>query len=338
MFKRWIAVASCMAASLVPMHIEAAETLPALRQRELSAWVTYWDYDNALGEALRLGDSLTSLIFFAAFFDENNEVIVPDELDMLYDLSGPLFDGAPPDRYISFVNDKITDDGTALLKDTGLLWELLGSPEGVCAHVNDLIALTQNYGFDGIEIDYEAIGGDFALWEHFLSFLTLLYQRADACGLKLRVMLEPSAPLAALTFPGGISYVMMCYNLYGGHSGPGPKADDSFIRALVHDMEVLPGNKGFALATGGFSWVEGQGAQSLTQSQAEMLAETAGKPPIRDEASGSLHFECRDGQGRLNTVWYADGVTLRRWQTIIAESGQHDISIWRLGGNRDIGE
>lgn len=339
MLKRWIALVGmlCMVPCLTLPRAEAnGQASSSSSQGGLSAWVTYWDFTGALEETRQLGDSMTALIFFAAYFNEDNTLFVPNELDVFDQETNLLFDGNQPDRYISFVNDRMNGEGAASLKDTDLLWELFGSPESTQAHVDELLALTQDYGFDGIEIDYERLNGDLALWQRFLSFLSLLYERTEECGLKLRVLLEPSAPLARLSFPSGPLYVMMCYNLYGDHSGPGPKADDALIQSLIHSMEALPGGKGFALATGGFHWVDGQRAQSLTQDAAEALADANGQQAVRDEASGGLHFQFFDGQGRLNTIWYADGATLSRWRDVIAGMGEYHVSLWRLGGNRDL--
>src|SRR5690606_32889434 len=116
-----------------------------------------------------------------------------------------------------------------------------------------IVALVEAYDLDGVEIDYERIGdGD---WDNMTAFIAALYQELSARGLSLRVVLEPRAPIERLSLPRGPVYVMMAYNLYGSHSGPGPKADDAFIRQLAKRMDRLPGSQNrIAFATGGFDW------------------------------------------------------------------------------------
>jgi len=85
-------------------------------------------------------------------------------------------------------------------------------------------------------------------------FINKLYRRAQGCGLKLRVVLEPRALVSTTDFPPGSEYVIMLYNLYGLHSGPGPKANKDFIETTLERMNLLPADKTVAFATGGCMW------------------------------------------------------------------------------------
>ena len=149
----------------------------------------------------------------------------------------------------------------------------------------------------------------------------------------MRVLVEPNTPFESLTFPPGPTYVMMCYNLYGGHNGPGPKADAAFIQSLMAQMAALPGRKDFAIATGGFDWCNAE-VKQLTQEAAVALAAEHGVTPKRDAASRALSFLYKDDEARRHEVWYADRETLGYWAAIIRAGGDAGgISIWRLGGN-----
>ena len=134
-----------------------------------------------------------------------------------------------------------------------------------------------------------------------------------------------------LTFPQGAEYVVMCYNLYGGGTDPGPKTNLSHLASLYDRFRVLP-NISFALANGGFDWVESSTSPSaLTASEAAALAQESGAAPQREESSGAVSFQyAKDGV--LHTVWYADSETLSIWAKKLAACAGSavPISLWRL--------
>lgn len=317
--------------------VSASPALPQPTQEPsclLSAWAVYWDTKNVITELEYPGfaEQLEALCYFEVFFDSQGNLVVPEEIPALYEAVKARFPNAKWTSYLTFVNDQRDDTGAFSLKDTDLLWMLLGTDEAMLAHVESVIALTKTMGFGGVEIDYESIRKDLPLWERFFAFCNALYLRTQEEGLALRVLLEPITPFDRLTFPQGPTYVMMCYNLHGMHSGPGPKADAVFIQKLIGEMALLPGRKDFAIATGGFDWCEGKVGQ-LTERAAVALAEKHHAVPRRDEASQAMVFHYQDDKGCTHEVWYADRETLNYWASLIRTGGGTGISIWRLGGN-----
>lgn len=99
--------------------------------------------------------------------------------------------------------------------------------------------LAEKYNFTGVEIDYEQIRDNLSLWKKFLVFEKALYPRTKKAGLDLRIVLEPSTPVSKINFPKGPEYVVMCYNLYGYGTNPGPKADYKFLKKTVKDFSSL---------------------------------------------------------------------------------------------------
>lgn len=137
------------------------------------------------------------------------------------------------DSYLTFVNDLLKKEGGSSLKDRDLLYYLLSSKESREEHMRDILEMTEQGGFDGVEIDYEAMKKDMELWRLFTSFVNELYGKTSEKKLKLRVILEPGAPVEELGFVKGPEYVFMCYNLYGYGTEPGPKADESFLISMA---------------------------------------------------------------------------------------------------------
>jgi len=294
---------------------------------DLSAWVAYWDL-NSDNEIRVLDKELKNICYFAANFNSNNELVMPEKLTNYYNETK----GYDYNKYITIVNDKINSDGSSLLKDKDLLKDLIGNSDSRSSHIEELINLAVKYGFDGIEIDYERIKNDMKLWDNYILFINELYQKAEKAGLKIRVVLEANTPFDKLSFNEGPTYVMMCYNLHGGFSEPGGKANPKFIGELIEKMSKVPGKKDFAIATGGFNWASKGKTTSVSEAEANELLKEYNAKAQRDDESQCLFFNYKDKGNIEHEVWYADKITLKSWMKVIVEKG-YDTSIWRLGGN-----
>lgn len=308
---------------------KASLSAPSVKPQKLSAWAAYWDTDNVLEEIASYGERLESLQYFAAYFDADGRVFVPTETSRLREETKEVY-GESPDwhSYLSFVNDKLLEGGGSSLKDTELLYGLLSEESARKAHIAEIIALTEAGDYEGIEIDYEAIRKDMELWGYFIQFIRELSTEAAERGLLLRVVLEPGIPYGELSFPQGPDYVIMCYNLYGPGSQPGPKADDRFLQDLVKKTAGLPGRRIFAIATGGFDWA-GEQVTALSKQDARNLAQQCGATEQRDQGSQALHFSYQK-DNIPHQVWYADNATLNHWITLLWDAGDFDVAIWRL--------
>ena len=313
---------------------ESSLTEENQRWDDLSAWTVYWNHENSLDEVELLGSKLKNIIHFAAYFDEENQLFVPEDTTIFFQTVKQMYSEKRYTHYLSFVNDKLNQDAPSLLKDTKLLETLFKDENSMQNHIDDVLSAAEQGGYDGIEIDYEAIRKNTKLWKSFLIFIEKLYVQTQEKQLGLRVVLEPSAPIGQLDFPEGPEYVMMCYNLYGPGTTPGPKADKEFISELAKTMSLLPGEKSFAFATGGFDWAYKGDCVGITEQQAQARLTQYALTPERDEISAALTFDYHDEEGILHEVWYADGETLRIWMELSESVQTSAPSIWRLNGNQ----
>jgi len=301
----------------------------------ISAWLAYWDLDAGEKDLAKIGDKLEKLSYFGAYFDKNGRVFVPQELsDKKRNLDK---NKGKYETYLTFVNDRGNPDGSIVVKDKEIIGKLFADDASMTKHIDEIIALTLQGGYSGVEIDYERIWTDEKIGRSFVRFVDALYAKARKNNLKLRVVLEPGAPFAAAGFSPGPEYVVMFYNLYGLHSGPGPKADRDFILKTLKRMKFLPGEKSAAFATGGCEWGDNDKKKLLTELEAKTRAEIYGRDVQRDEESQCVFFTY-DFIGVSYTVWYADGQTLNYWIATAKEQGENNISLWRLGGNPSIGK
>lgn len=302
---------------------------PVGESTNLSAWIVDWQQESGEEDYGALGSRLSELQMFAAYFDAVGHLYFKDSFreSLASDASLRQADGG---TFITIVNDRITGDGTVVQKDPELVSHLTQNKAVRQEHIREIVNAADQLDLDGVEIDYEKIKD--SDWNGVAAFYNELYQKLLQDGRKLRIVLEPSAPLKKLKLPEGPEYVVMAYNLYGSHSGPGPKADKKFINELVGKMKSIPGNKRLAIAVGGFAWNENGEVAAVTEKEADGLAALSKDGVERDIASGSLHFKNTNADGGETIVWYADGVTLRGWIEAAREAGCSRIAIWRLGG------
>ena len=307
-------------------------------QVELSVWAAQWDAGRGVAEYKQLKHHLAGVSAFSASYNSEDKLVLPAEIKEI--VQSARKEG-PAKRYLSITNDWQDAKGKKHAKDTALLKRLLASDEQKEAVVREMVAAAREVDCTGIELDYEAFYKNKDLLQ---AYLGLTYKLSAAClreNLDLRIVLEPGMPMDA-GFCKGPEYVVMLYNLHGGHSGPGPKADAGFIHKTIQKMAALPGRKAVALATGGCLW-EDYGLLGLKkgpvrfvdEAEAASLAKAHALAPERDEASAALHGTYEEN-GHHYELWYADSETINAWIKAAADEGISSISLWRLGGNMDI--
>lgn len=328
-------MALCAAVSFWWLHTgEQEKALQAqLTQTEvkLSAWITDWQWKTGITDLKKLGGELEEIHFFAAYFNPKDELhFTSDFREGLPEFLENSRKGEQLRRVLTIVNDRFDTDGTADQKDPALISRIVATPESRSLHIGHILAVVSQHGFSGVELDYEKVRKED--WANLSALYEELYERLQAEGFSLRIVLEPGISQSSFDLlPEGPDYVLMAYNLYGGHSGPGPKADHAMIRKLADKLHGIPGDHAIALSVGGFDWAKNGKVVSLTEKRAVELAHAISDDPRRDPSSGALYFEYTDDQGIGHTVWYADGMTIVGWVDAARDSGISKIAIWRLG-------
>ncbi len=308
------------------------ENLEKVHQKgELSTWITYWDSENGIKELSKMGNSLFSVSSFAAYFNIDGSLAIPEKVTEKYGEISSITHKNNINFYACVVNDVVDDKGDIVQKDTNIIRKLLSTQEERTRHINELIDFAKNNGYFGIEIDYEKIAED--VWPNFVLFCSELHNQCALKNIDLRVILEPGAPLDRYTLPDGPEYIMMAYNLFGLSTEPGPKADVDFIKGLSEKMNTMPGKKWIAFASGGFDWQNDGDTVSISEKEALDIINIYKCLPERDEKSGGLYFYYTDADKKDHTVWYADNMTFDLWIKTARESGFDNICFWKLGGN-----
>lgn len=321
----------------IDYNIEDETAVIKENNRKIVVWTTYWDTENLEKEIKKLSNNIEAISYFAAYFDENKQIFVPEEIDVTYNMIKEKYSEEDYGSYLSIVNDLIKEDGSSSLKDIELLYELLSTKNSMEKHIEEIINLVLNKGFQGVEIDYEGMKDNIELWNLFIEFIEKLQLETNKEGLKLRVLLEPSFPIDTIELPEGPEYTIMCYNLHGKGTKPGPKADKSFILNMIEKAEKIPGKKNFAMATGGFKFYEDK-VEQLSERQAVELLNIFSSTVTRDKESKALYFSYVESDIEYE-IWYADNETIDYWMNIVEKRVDDDygLSLWKLGGNISLG-
>lgn len=325
--------------SLLPPRVTSARQRPQPAFNN-NAWVASWDEKEGSSEAKEISSQLNSLSYFGGALDSEGNVIVLGPIRQFREEVFPRYK-VQVKKYLSVVNDVYTDraKGTAKLKDTDELQILLADAPARKAHIDQLLAAVKEYGYDGLEIDYERVWRNPVVAYRYVKFIQELNQEAEIRKVPLRVILEPEVPANTLVFPEGPEYVIMAYNLYGLHTTkPGPKADLAFVDKVMGKVRNLPRPHSIAFATGGCVWTEGEKTRFVTEKEAVALGKQLKAETQRDEKSQAMVFRGKDKQGRQVEGWYADARTLRAWKYSALQQQADGISLWRLGGNEKIRE
>jgi spore germination protein YaaH len=286
---------------------------------------------------------INEVILFAACFNSQDTLFLPTALaDYLSDelATSPLARRAV---FLSVVNDRFDDaNDAATQKDTKLISRLMADSQSRARHKADLLALLDRGSFAGLELDYEKI--DDKDWPALLAFAGELSRELKTRGKRLRFLLEPKKRYLSADLPEGPEYVLMAYNEYGTHSGPGPKASYAFLEKLASWCAHMGKKPRIALSVGGFAW-EHDTTVSLTEQGARLKQSLLEAKPTRDKNSGYLNFRVENllseartftefVRGVYTEVWYADGETLASLSRLARKLGFGVVDIWRLGGNR----
>lgn len=336
---RKIPLASTLLVALaLALVLLAGPARPAMGQTgrpddRLTAWIAYWDLPRGMAEWRAHPGLFDTVRVFAASFNDKDQPYLAPEWEALFHGDVEHAFGRTP-AFLTVVNDLTPPSGkNARLKDPALVKRLVSTPAARAAHSDALIALAKRSRFAGLEIDYENITADD--WPAFLDFIRELYQRTSQQGLALSVLLQPQARYLGKPLPVGPQYLLMGYNLFGSHSGPGPKATPAFLADQANALRAIGALSatGLALSTGGFDWTEGKSAVQLDETAAATLVARKKVPSTRSAPDGYLVSQYRDAEGKSHEIWHADAQTLSTlWQAARA-AGFSRLAIWRLGGN-----
>lgn len=304
------------------------EAEPVPEETGLSTWLPEWDEEAAVSDILALENKFDTIRLFAANYNEDDEIQLPKRLT---DSLETLRENDLDDRHmvLSITNDWIPENGESIAKETDLIHRLIETEKKQKVHTAEIVDLAKEVDVPEIELNFEQI--DEADIDVFVDFIELLQAELDAEGVRLSVVLEPYFPFDT-ALPDGPEYIVMAYDVFGAHSGPGPKATFEFLDELDENLQASNQAVQIAFATDGFQWDKDDVATAVS----EKYAAGEAVDEVRDENSGALSYQYEMDDEKYQ-VWYADDETISGWIEYMEakDKGYEHFLLWRAGGWSD---
>jgi spore germination protein YaaH len=226
------------------------------------------------------------------------------------------------------------------------LQTVIHSPTLRSAHVVALVNEVMACGTDGIDIDYERLGGTVDR-EPFSLFVEELAVALHGEGKLLSVTVSPKTSDVTWGNPGAQDWSrigavadrvrIMTYGYHWSSSSPGPIAPVFWMEDVAsYAVQQISSNKVYlGLHFYGLDWGDGPAGALTWESVQDLLVAT----------SSSRQWAATDDFGRSigepwftytvdsvqHEVWYADGGSIAARLPLVKEYGLGGIAVWRLG-------
>jgi spore germination protein len=224
---------------------------------------------------------------------------------------------------------------------------VIGSEEARTKHVEELLKLLTEKGFDGVNIDYESLNE--SQRDDFTQFIRVLSIVLHAEDKILAVALHPKTGEGRPNEANGSEaqdweelgkYAdqlhLMTYGQHSTSTKPGPTATDEWMdKVITYALTKIPREKLYVgMGLYGNEWPEDKdgNARGLTTTQVDQIKSKYNPTIQRDRASGESFFVYEDDEGDTFTVWFMDKESLSYKAQRIARYGIKGIAFWRLGG------
>jgi spore germination protein YaaH len=223
---------------------------------------------------------------------------------------------------------------------------MLHDSAAMTRHINDVVALVQREGYDGIDIDYEDLPATDR--QVFTTFVTRL---ADALHDKNKILTV--ALFAKTTDAGedgrnaGQDYAaigaaadevrLMAYDYHWSESTPGPVAPMPWVRdVLTYAKTQMPAEKiVLGVPVSGYDWVEGGQGEVVTWIQCFGRARAFHATLQYDRLSQSPFFKYTDAQGREHEVWFENAESTATKLEAAKTAGIRGVYLWMISSEDD---
>ncbi len=212
--------------------------------------------------------------------------------------------------------------------------------------VQRLLDEVEQYGYDGLDIDFEAVPDGER--DYFTAFI-----RELAAGLHAQGRLLAIAIHARTSDEGGAAgagaqdwhaigqavdrFRIMTYDYHWRGGGPGPVAPIYWVQQVVEyaETQVDPAKIEVGVPFYGYDWVGEDGYAVTWQQIQDLIKRYNPRVELRErDANGEVAeswFNYRDSAG-LHTVWFASRRSLEAKLDLLVQYDLAGIAIWRLGG------
>ncbi|MFI5004377.1 MAG: glycosyl hydrolase family 18 protein, partial [Solirubrobacterales bacterium] len=222
--------------------------------------------------------------------------------------------------------------------------QILNEPAAGQTMINQLAALCQSNGYQGIQIDFE--GAPPAERAPFTAFITALAERLHSQGDKLSTIVTAKTyniksgraamyDDAALSGPSDYIFVLD-WGLHWTTSTPGGMDELPWFAKVAEYVATMPNKSKFVLGMPmyGIDWPGGGGSSNpgtpLEFDNVMALESELGVPSEWEPVAADPHFSYVDASGVGHSVWYTDQQSLGI-RAQLAQSLGLGIGLWHLG-------
>lgn len=342
--------------SVAVRHGDEPAPLPDI---PISGWAPYWVLPDATAAVAAHGAALHAVSPFGYSATGSTAVAFDGDADQLLTLvEGIRAQGA-------LVIPAITDGMPA-----GAMASLLADPASRAQHVQTIVALVQQQGFDGIDIDYEkfAFADDRTTWDttrpNWVAFMAELAGALHAEGKLLTVAVPPIYDTDRTADSGSWVYDyaamsehvdqirIMAYDY--STDRPGPIAPVDWVRSVVRaakdavddDSKLVLGvplyGRNWVVGTTGTCPADAPGKVDPNQREVDALLAQYAATPQRDEATQEATFtyqrESSDGATsctQTREVHYVDAAGVRARVDVARDERIGGVVFWALGYGTD---
>jgi spore germination protein YaaH len=193
-----------------------------------------------------------------------------------------------------------------------------------------LAQLARANGYAGYVMDFENLSPQ--AQAAYPALLAALRRALAPAGREVWVTAGVSADLPGLAAAAD-AVVVMAYDECWANATPGPVAGQDWLAAVMAQRmpQLDPRKVILALASYGYDWPARSPAKAIGAPAAMALAARTGSRPVRDQASGNLHFSYTPRSGPRHDVWLIDAQAFAMQARIGAAWGVRGLALWRLG-------
>jgi spore germination protein YaaH len=330
----WVPLTALLILLILALGVERWETAhlsPLPRRFQVSAWVPYWDRARVRASFAAHAAHLNEANFF--WYE-----VQPDG-------SLRAFPGAEDAALLAVARALNLRVLPTVMNDFDgpRVATLLAEEETRTAHVSEVVALVERMGYEGVEIDYEALPVEAR--DDFAAFIEALAEALHARSKLLSIVVHPKTddngtwdgPRAQDWPRLGAAvdeFKVMAYGYHWSTSSPGPIAPLDWIGdVLAYAEQTVPlGKVWIGLPFYGYDWVAQRG-EGLVWATADALMRQHQAIARRDPSSGELYFSYTIGEEQHDVyVPDARAIALKVQRVRRTHPEIAGIAIWRLGG------
>ena len=229
---------------------------------------------------------------------------------------------------------------------TAVVSEILNDPATRAAWLDTMVAATEQYGYDGINLDFEAILAEDR--DALTAFVAELGARLHARGKLLsQAVSGKTADVMGHPRSTAFDYVelskhvdtvfVMAWGVHWSTSAPGAQDDIAWVTSVANYVASLPRKEKFVMGTMlyGMDWPNGGGSKANEGSGRyydDIMALSArfGVAPVYSPEKDSWRLTYTDEAGVPREVWYSDAANVGNRLKIARDRGL-GVGFWRLG-------